>query len=86
MKTLIKVMFQKETWLQPAEAVIEAYDYSLVGGIPARGNSWHITPHERRDRRPYYTKILYEENVEELKRKISRQYDEKFYEIEFIEV
>lgn len=86
MKTLIKVMFQKETWIKPAEAVVEAYGSSLVGGIPARGNSWHITPHERRDRRPYYTKILYEENVEELKHKISRRIDEKFYEIEFIEV
>ena len=86
MKTLIKVMFQKETWLQPAEAVIEAYDYSLVGGVPARENNWHITPHERRDRRPYYTKILYEENVEELKRKISRLFNEKSYIIEYIEV
>ena len=81
MKTLIKVMFQKESWLKPAEAVIEAYDSSLVGGVPARGNDWHVQPHERRDRRPYYTK-----NVEDLKRTISRQYDEKFYEIEFIEV
>ena len=86
MKTLIKVMFQKETWIQPAEAVIEAYDYSLVGGVPARGNGWHVQPHERRDRRPYYTKILYEENVEELKRKISRLFNEKSYIIEYIEV
>ena len=86
MKTLIKVMFQKESWLKPAEAVIEAYDSSLVGGVPARGNGWHVQPHERRDRRPYYTKILYEENVEELKRKISRLFNEKSYIIEYIEV
>ena len=86
MKTLIKVMFQKETWLKPAEAVIEAYDSSLVGGVPARGNDWHVQPHERRDRRPYYTKILYEENVEELKHKISRLFNEKSYIIEYIEV
>lgn len=86
MKTLIKVMFQKETWLKPAEAVIEAYDSSLVGGVPARGNDWHVQPHERRDRRPYYTKTLYEENVEELKRKISRLFNEKSYIIEYIEV
>ena len=86
MKTLIKIMFQRETWLKPAEAVVEFYDSSLVGGVPARGNNWHITPHERRDRRPYKTKVLYEPSVEELKHKISRQYDEKYYEIEFIEV
>lgn len=86
MKTLIKVMFQKETWLKPAEAVIEAYDSSLVGGVPARGNDWHVQPYERRDRRPYYTKILYEENVEELKHKISRLFNEKSYIIEYIEV
>ena len=86
MKTLIKVMFQKESWLKPAEAVIEAYDSSLVGGVPARGNGWHVQPHERRDMRPYYTKILYEENVEELKRKISRLFNEKSYIIEYIEV
>lgn len=86
MKTLVKVMFQKETWFNPAEAVVELYDSSLVGGVPARDNGWHVKPHERRDRRPYYTKILYEPSVEELKRKIFRQYDEKFYEIEFIEV
>lgn len=86
MKTLIKIMFQRETWLKPAEAVIEAYDSSLVGGVPARGNDWHVQPYERRDRRPYYTKILYEENVEELKRKISRLFNEKSYIIEYIEV
>ena len=86
MKTLIKVMYQKETWLKPAEAVIEAYDSSLVGGIPARNNGWHAQPHERRDRRPYYTKNLYAENVEELKYKISRLFDEKSYSIEYIEV
>lgn len=86
MKDLVKVLYSKPTLLFAAEAVVELYGSSLVGGIPARDNGWHVKPYERRDRRPYYTKILYEENVEELKRKISRQYDEKYYEIEFIEV
>ena len=86
MKDLVKVLYSKPTLLFAAEAVGELYGSSLVGGIPARDNGWHVKPYERRDRRPYYTKILYEENVEELKRKISRQYDEKYYEIEFIEV
>ena len=86
MKTLVQVMFQKETWLNPAEAVVEIYGSSLVGGIPARDNGWHVKPYERRDRRPYYTQALYAPSVEELKRNISRQYDEKYYEIEFIEV
>ena len=86
MKDLVQVWYSKPTLVNAAEAVVELYGSSLVGGVPARGNNWHITPHERRDRRPYYTKILYEENVEDLKRKISRQYDEKYYKIEFIEV
>ena len=86
MKDLVKILYSKPTLLNAAEAVVEIYGSSLVGGIPARGNSWHVQPHGRRDRRPYYTQILYEENVEDLKRKISRQYDEKYYEIEFIEV
>lgn len=86
MKDLIKVWYSKPTLVNAAEAVVELYGSSLVGGVPARDNGWHVKPHERRDRRPYYTKILYEENVEELKRKIFRQYDEKYYEIEFIEV
>ena len=86
MKDLIKVWYSKPTLINAAEAVVELYGSSLVGGVPARDNGWHVKPHERRDRRPYYTKILYEENVEELKRKIFRQYDEKYYEIEFIEV
>ena len=86
MKTLIKVMFQNETWLKPAEAVVEFYDFSLVGGVPARENNWHVPPRARRDKCPYKTKGLYETSVAELKNKISRQYDEKFYEIEFIEV
>lgn len=86
MKDLVKVLYSKPTLVNAAEAVVELYGSSLVGGIPARDNGWHVKPHERRDRRPYYTKILYEENVEDLKRKISRQYDEKYYEIEFIEV
>ena len=86
MKDLIKVWYSKPTLVNAAEAVVELYGSSLVGGVPARDNGWHVKPHERRDRRPYYTKILYEENVEELKRKIFRQYDEKYYEIEFIEI
>ena len=86
MKDLVQVWYSKPTLVNAAEAVVEIYGSSLVGGIPARDNGWHVKPYERRDRRPYYTKILYEENVEELKRKIFRQYDEKFYEIEFIEV
>ena len=86
MKDLVQVWYSKPTLVNAAEAVVELYGSSLVAGIPARDNGWHVKPHERRDRRPYYTKILYEENVEDLKRKISRQYDEKYYEIEFIEV
>lgn len=86
MKTLVKVMFQKETWLNPAEAVVELYGSSLVGGVPARDNGWHVPPRARRDRKPYYTQALYAPSVEALQRNISRQYDEKYYEIEFIEV
>ncbi len=86
MKDLVQVWYSKPTLVNAAEAVVELYGSSLVGGVPARDNGWHVKPHERRDRRPYYTKILYEENVEDLKRKISRQYDEKYYKIEFIEV
>lgn len=86
MKDLVQVWYSKPTLLNAAEAVVELYGSSLVGGIPARDNGWHVPLRERRDRKPYYTKILYEENVEELKHKISRQYDEKFYKIEFIEV
>ena len=86
MKTLVKIMFQKETWLNPAEAVVELYDSHLVGGVPARDNGWHVKPYERRDRRPYYTQALYAPSVEALQRNISRQYDEKYYKIEFIEV
>ena len=86
MKDLVQVWYSKPTLVNAAEAVVEIYGSSLVGGIPARDNGWHVKPYERRDRRPYYTKILYEPSVEELKRNISRQYDEKYYKIEFIEV
>ena len=73
MKDLVKILYSKPTLLYAAEAVVEIYGSSLIGGIPARDNGWHVKPHERRDRRPYYTKILYEPSVEDLKRKISRQ-------------
>ena len=86
MKDLIKVWYSKPTLVNAAEAVVEIYGSSLIGGIPARDNGWHVPPRAARDRKPYYTRVLYAPSVAEVKNKISRQYDEKFYEIEFIEV
>lgn len=86
MKDLVKVLYSKPTLVNAAEAVVELYGSSLVGGVPARDNGWHVPPRSRRDRKPYYTRVLYAPSVAEVKNKISRQYDEKFYEIEFIEV
>lgn len=86
MLDLVRVLYTPPTLLNAAEAVVEIYGSSLVGGIPARDNGWHVPPHSRRDRKPYITRVLYAPNVEDLLRKISRQYDEKSYIIEYIEV
>lgn len=86
MKDLVKVIYAPPTLLNAAEAVVEIYGSSLVGGIPARDNGWHVLPRAARDRKPYYTRVLYAPSVEDLQRKISRQYDEKSYIIEYIEV
>lgn len=86
MKDLVQIWYSKPTLLTAAEAVVEIYGSSLVGGIPARDNGWHVPPHLRRDRKPYITRVLYAPSVEDLQRKISRQYDEESYKIEFIEV
>ena len=86
MKDLVQVWYSKPTLVTAAEAVVEIYGTSLVGGIPARDYGWHVPPHFRRDREPYSTRVLYAPSVEDLQRNISRQYDEKYYEIEFIEV
>lgn len=86
MKDLVQVWYSKPTLVNAAEAVVEIYGTSLVGGIPARDYGWHVPPHFRRDREPYSTRVLYAPSVEDLQRNISRQYDEKYYEIEFIEV
>ena len=86
MKDLIKVWYSKPTLVNAAEAVVELYGSSLVGGVPARDNGWHVPPHSRRDRKPYITRVFYAPSVEALQRNISRQYDEKYYKIEFIEV
>lgn len=86
MKDLVKVLYSKPTLLNAAEAVVELYGSSLVGGIPARDNGWHVRPHPARDRKPYYTRVLYAPSVDDLQRKISRQYNEESYIIEYIEV
>lgn len=86
MKDLVKVTYAPPTLLNAAEAVVEIYGSSLVGGIPARDYGWHVPLHSRRDREPYITRVLYAPSVEDLQRKISRQYDEKSYIIEYIEV
>ena len=86
MKDLVKILYSKPTLVNCAEAVVEIYGSSLVGGIPARDNGWHVHPRLARDRKPYSTHAMYAPSVEALQRNISRQYDEKYYEIEFIEV
>ncbi len=86
MKDLVKILYSKPTLLNAAEAVVEIYGSSLVGGIPARDNGWHVPSRTARDRKPYCTRVLYAPSVEDLQRKISRQYDEKSYIIKYIEV
>lgn len=86
MKDFVKILYTKPTLLNAAEAVVEIYGSSLVGGIPARDNGWHVPPRAARDRKPYYTRVLYAPSVEDLQRKISRQYNEESYVIEYIEV
>ncbi len=86
MKDLVKILYSKPTLLNAAEAVVEIYGSSLVGGIPARDNGWHVPLREARDRKPYCTRVLYAPSVEDLQRKISRQYDEGSYIIKYIEV
>ena len=86
MKDLVKILYSKPTLLNAAEAVVEIYGSSLVGGIPARDNGWHVPLREARDRKPYCTRVLYAPSVEDLKQNLSRQYDERSYIIEYIEV
>ena len=86
MKDLIKVWYSKPTLLNAAEAVVEIYGSSLIGGIPARDNGWHERPRLARDRKPYYTYPLYAPSVEDLKQNLARRYDEQEYIIEYIEV
>lgn len=86
MKDLIKILYSKPTLLNAAEAVVEIYGSSLVGGIPARDNGWHVHPRLARDRKPYYTYAMYAISVEALKNNIAQRYNEKEYIIEYIEV
>lgn len=86
MKDLIKILYSKPTLLYAAEAVVEIYGSSLVGGIPARDNGWHVHPRLARDRKPYYTYAMYAPSVEDLKQNLARRYDEQDYIIEYIEV
>lgn len=86
MKDLIKVWYSKPTLINAAEAVVEIYGSSLVGGVPARDNGWHERPRLARDRKPYYQYPMYAPTVDDLQRKISREYNEKEYIIEYIEV
>ena len=86
MKDLVKVLYSKPTLVYAAEAVVELYGSSLVGGIPARDNGWHVPLRERRDRKPYCTRVLYAPSVEDLKQNLARRYDEQDYIIEYIEV
>lgn len=86
MKDLVKIWYSKPTLVNCTEAVVEIYGSSLVGGVPARDNGWHVPMREARDRKPYYKYPLYAPSVEDLQRKISREYEEKYYIIEYIEV
>lgn len=86
MKDLVKILYSKPTLLNAAEAVVEIYGSSLVGGIPARDNGWHVPLREARDRKPYCTRVLYAPSVEDLKQNLARRYDEQDYIIEYIEV
>lgn len=86
MKDLVKILYSKPTLLYAAEAVVEIYGSSLVGGVPARDNGWHVRPRPARDRKPYYTHPLYAPSVEALKKNIAQRYNEQDYIIEYIEV
>ena len=86
MKDLIKVWYSKPTLVNAAEAVVEIYGSSLVGGVPARDNGWHVRPRLARDRKPYSTHAMYATSVEALKNNIAQRYNEKEYIIEYIEV
>lgn len=86
MKDLVKIWYNKPTLINAAEAVVEIYGSSLIGGIPARDNGWHEHPRLARDRKPYYTYPLYAPSVEALKQNLARRYDEQDYIIEYIEV
>ena len=86
MKDLVKIFYTKPTLLYAAEAVVEIYGSSLIGGVPARDNGWHERPRLARDRKPYYTYPLYALSVEALKNKIAARYNEQEYIIEYIEV
>lgn len=86
MKDLVKILYSKPTLLNAAEAVVEIYGSSLVGGVPARDNGWHVRPRLVRDRKPYSTHAMYATSVEALKNKLARLYDEQEYIIEYIEV
>ena len=86
MKDLVKIWYSKPTLVNCAEAVVEIYGSSLVGGIPARDNGWHVHPRLARDRKPYSTHAMYAPSVEALKNKIAARYNEHEYIIEYIEV
>ena len=86
MKDLVKILYSKPTLLNAAEAVVEIYGSSLVGGIPARDNGWHVHPRLARDRKPYSTHAMYAPSVEALKNNIAARYNEQEYIIEYIEV
>lgn len=86
MKDLIKIWYSKPTLVNAAEAVVEIYGSSLVGGVPARDNGWHVPPRAARDRKPYYTRVLYAPSVEALKKNLAQRYNEQEYIIEYIEV
>ena len=86
MKDLIKVWYSKPTLVNAAEAVVELYGSSLVGGVPARDNGWHVHPRLARDRKPYITHAMYAPSVEALKNNIAARYNEQEYIIEYIEV
>ena len=86
MKDLVKILYSKPTLVNCAEAVVEIYGSSLIGGVPARDNGWHVRPRPARDRKPYYTHAMYATSVEALKQNLARRYDEQDYIIEYIEV
>ena len=86
MKDLVKILYSKPTLLYAAEAVVEIYGSSLIGGIPARDNGWHVRPRLARDRKPYCPHFMYATSVEALKKNLANLYNEQEYIIEYIEV